>query len=123
MREQRFRAANFLIAGAMGLLSFSMIIAQQTVAGPPLKSACIGSPANACSTCEGTNQVYQCKPATLPTGAIYGTCINVSGNCNSTEAPADQDCGNTDWTCGENSKSIPESHGCLQTKPQVCNPN
>ncbi len=81
--------------------------------------SCTSSTSAACATCDGTNKVYQCRPAALPTNCIYGTCPKVPGGpCGS--GCAGQTCGTTDWNCADPPQSIPDSTACKQELPDVC---
>ena len=79
---------------------------------------CTASTSASCATCSGTSNAYQCMPAALPTGQIYGTCPAGVGGCGRNLQITS--CGNADFTCGPNPVSIDGGTACSTETPSVC---
>ena len=123
MRIQRLisLAGSTLIVISCSVLSVSTLVFVKSVRannGPPVTKTCTANTNSACATCTSTSQVYQCKPAALPTNCIYGTCPNTgSGPCGGC---AGQTCGTTDWNCETPSASIDNSFACENQSCDTC---
>lgn len=105
-----------VVASSMMAISTASLVAPAYAAGI---RTCTSNTSSACATCDTTNKVYQCKPAALPTGCIYGTCPTVgNGPCGA--SCATQTCGTTDWNCDTPPVSIQGSTACKGEDPDVC---
>jgi hypothetical protein len=113
----RFLSLGFMAVGLLALISVSGSI--KTAQGVILKCQPVSS--LACATCAGTNQAYQCRPAGLATGQVYGTCVQGTGGCLKPPELVEE-CGNYDFTCGQNPVSIPGGTACLNQIASVCSP-
>jgi hypothetical protein len=88
---------------------------------------CVASGSAGCATCDSTKDdsgqgQYQCRPAALPTGVIYGTCPALGGKCTTGSDIPQQTCGTSDWTCDDPPVSIDSSTACSEESPAYCKP-
>jgi hypothetical protein len=120
MRTQRLASLTpaALIVVSCALSCISALVLVTTARGDNKVATCTSNTNSACATCPSTSQVYQCKPAALPTNCIYGTCpVTGSGPCG---ICAGQTCGNTDWNCADPAVSINGSTACDSQNPDTC---
>ena len=121
--------ATALLMAFTGILrttnALGQIVTKQKTVKPEKYDVCTKAKTAACAECSGTEDVYQCKPAALPTGVVYGSCVkrtNADGTCvvgGSSDIPT-QTCGNSDWDCATPSETIDKSFACSQDEPKVC---
>jgi hypothetical protein len=120
MRGQKFSliALSTVIVISSSLIVTSTTVLVKTARADNKQKTCTSNSNSACATCESTKNVYQCKPADLPTNCIYGTCpLTAQGPCGDCLG---QNCGNTDWNCETPSQSIDNSTACDNQRCETC---
>ena len=115
----RSRIGGSLMVGLLVLFSCSiLVISTGLLVGsvrantqPGNKKTCTKNTSTGCTTCDNSNDTYQCSPSTLGTDCIYGTCPAVgNGPCGT---GCIGNCGKKDWTCATPSVVIPNSSQCI----------
>ena len=120
MRSRFSTAPPVIVVLSSTVLAVSLVCFASSVrAGGGGLENCTPNETSACSSCGSTLNVYQCRPAALPTGAIYGTCPAVAGTCPDNNF-AQQDCGNTDWNCADPPVSMVGGVACADQTPTCC---
>jgi len=122
MRTQRVRS---IAPGTLVVVSVSLIVISAAVlvttarANDQPRPTCTKNATSACAKCADNNNTYQCMPAGLPVGCIYGTCPNTgSGPC--ATGCGNQNCGNFDWNCEDPPAKIMGSTSCKDDLPKAC---
>ena len=88
------------------------------------RDTCTTTVQDQCTTCAGSGNGYQCVPAALTTGYVYGSCIDGNGTCNGRLSPGTGvgtiNCGSTDWNCATPPVSTAAGTGGYGNSPRGC---
>ena len=109
-----------IIASISILTGSSLMLSESAWANVPLSRACTSSTSAQCSSCAGTGQVFQCRPAPLGGGLIYGLCPKTAQTVSCYNQSSTSSCGTQDWNCQNPPAVIAGSSACGGEYGAVC---